>query len=647
MCGIAGIIGNYNPHQLDAMLLSQHHRGPDFTGKYTDEGFAILGHNRLAIIDLTPQSNQPFFDTSGRYVITFNGEIYNYIELKSELKNQYDFKTESDTEVLLAAFIVYGKQCLQKLNGMFAFAIWDKQEKKLFAARDRFGVKPFYYSIKNNTLYFSSEIKAIHAAGVSKSPNEKVWASYFAYGSYGNPDETFWEGIHQLPGGYFLEVDSCQSEHSQPLAIRGVEDQSCLITLRQAQCDKVQTECQSVPKLREYEDLSNKLNLNIVKWYYFEEEVAKQPKNLTYNQAKSNYLILLKDSIKLRFRADVPVGFNSSGGLDSSVLLALVNDFYCHPELVEGRQLTENRLRTPEVSGQTDNVEEQLSKINAYTFYTNNPDYDELPWVEMMMAKTHNPLTKVLLQADEVPDLANKIAWQQDEPFGGIPTLAYAKIFEQARKDKVLVLLDGQGMDEQWAGYDYYTQESEATIQGVTNSPYKTNMLSDSFLAKSEKPVYPKPFDDAVLNKQYRDLFYTKIPRALRFNDRISMAFSTELREPFLDYRLVELAFSLPLEFKIKNGISKYMLREIASEYLANDLVFAPKRALQTPQREWLAEDLKDWVELCFNEIENSKFRDWFDIDTLKKELDLYFGGNSQSSFHIWQCVSLWGMIND
>jgi asparagine synthase (glutamine-hydrolysing) len=597
MCGIAGIIGNYNPHQLDAMLLSQHHRGPDFTGKYTDEGFATLGHNRLAIIDLSPHSNQPFFDTSGRYIITFNGEIYNYIELKAELKNQYDFKTESDTEVLLAAFIIYGKQCLAKLNGMFAFAIWDSQEKKLFAARDRFGVKPLYFSIYNNTLFFSSEIKALHAAGIPKLPNEKVWASYFAYGSYGNPDETFWEDINQLPGGHFLEYEN--------------------------------------------------ENLIIKKWYCFEEEVAKRPKNLTYNQAKEKYLILLKDSIKLRFRADVPVGFNSSGGLDSSVLLAMVNDFYCHPELVEGRQLTENHLRTPEVSVQTDNVEEQLSKINAYTFYTNNLNYDELPWVEMMMAKTQNPLTKVLLRADEVPDLAYKISWQQDEPFGGIPTLAYAKIFEQARKDKVLVLLDGQGMDEQWAGYDYYTQENEATIQGVTNSPYKTNMLSDSFLAKAEKPVYPKPFNDVVLNKQYRDLFYTKIPRALRFNDRISMAFSTELREPFLDYRLVELTFSLPLDFKIKNGITKYMLREIALEFLSDDLVFAPKRALQTPQREWLAEDLKDWVGLCFNEIENSKFGDWFDIDTLKKELELYFEGNSQSSFHIWQCIGFFLILSE
>lgn len=575
MCGIAGIIGDFETHQLDAMLLSQQHRGPDATGKYNDEDFAVLGHNRLAIIDLSPQSNQPFLDPSGRYVLVFNGEIYNYIELKSELKELYAFTTDSDTEVLLAAFIVYGNQCLQKLNGMFSFAIWDNHDKKLFAARDRFGVKPFFYSIKNNSFYFSSEIKAIHAAGISGIPNEKVWASYFAYGSYGNSDETFWEGIAQLLGGHFLEF------HNQQLSLK--------------------------------------------KWYFFEEAVSKQPKGLTYKQAKDHYLMLLKDSVKLRFRADVSVGFNISGGLDSSVLLALVNDFNNNDKIKNQRSAIVN----------------QQSLINAYTFYTENPEYDELPWVEMMIAKTKNPLTKVLLEADVVPDFAKKMEQQQDEPYGGIPTLAYAKLFEQAREDNVLVLLDGQGMDEQWAGYDYYTQENDATIQGVMESPFKKNMLSDSFLAKAEKPIYPKPFADTVLNKQYRDLFYTKIPRALRFNDRVSMMFSTELREPFLDYRLVEFAFSLPLDFKIKNGITKFMLREIASEYLADDLVFAPKRPLQTPQREWLAEDLKKWVEDCFETIEKSEYGLWFDKRELEKELQLYFDGNIQSSFHIWQCISL------
>jgi asparagine synthase (glutamine-hydrolysing) len=401
----------------------------------------------------------------------------------------------------------------------------------------------------------------MHAAGISRIPNEKVWASYFAYGSYGNIDETFWEGISQLPGGHFLEF--------------------------QNQC------------------------LTLKKWYFFEKEVAKQPNNLTFEHAKEHYVALLKDSIDLRFRADVPVGFNISGGLDSSVLLALVNF-------------------------QKDN-----SKINGYTFYTNNSDYDELCWVEQMVSKTANPLTKVLLQADEVPDFTKKVAFHQDEPFGGIPTLAYAKLFEQARKDDVLVLLDGQGMDEQWAGYDYYTQENDATIQGVTDSPFKKNMLSDTFLAKAVKPLYPRLFSNALLNKQYRDLFYTKIPRALRFNDRISMMFSTELREPFLDYRLVEFAFSLPFDFKIKNGITKFMLREIASEYLADDLVFAPKRPLQTPQREWLAEDLKKWVTECFSTIEKSEYGLWLDKGELEKELQTYFEGNTQSSFHIWQCISL------
>ena len=570
MCGIAGIIGDFEIHQLDAMLLSQHHRGPDDTGKYNDGDFAALGHNRLAIIDLSPQSNQPFLDPSGRYILVFNGEIYNYIELKAELKGHYAFRTDSDTEVLLASFLVYGHHCLQKLNGMFSFAIWDNQDKKLFAARDRFGVKPFFYCKEKDSFYFSSEIKALHAAGISRIPSEKVWASYFAYGSYGNPDETFWEEILQLPGGHFLEFQNQQ--------------------------------------------------LVLKKWYFFEDEVAKQPKNLTFEQAKEHYIALLKDSIDLRFRADVPVGFNISGGLDSSVLLALVN------------------------------LQEDNSKINGYTFYTNNPDYDELPWVEQMVAKTRNPLTKVLLQAHEVPDFAQKMEGQQDEPYGGIPTLAYAKIFQQARKDNVLVLLDGQGMDEQWAGYDYYVQENDTTIQGVTDSPFKRNMLSDTFLAKAEKPDYPKPFDHELLNKQYRDLFYTKIPRALRFNDRTSMLFSTELREPFLDYRLVEFAFSLPLDFKIKNGITKFMLREIASEYLANDLVFAPKRPLQTPQREWLAVDLKNWVKECFSTVEKSKYGVWFDKRELEKELQLYFEGNNQSSFHIWQYISLCDLmqtIND
>ena len=200
MCGIAGILGkDAKSNVIDDMLMVQHHRGPDFTGKWLEEGVA-LGHNRLSIIDLSNNANQPFFDETKRYAIVFNGEIYNYIELRKKLESSYSFRTTSDTEVLLAAFIFWGKDCLKYLNGMFSFAIYDSKSKSLFAARDRFGVKPFFYHKSNDSFYFSSEIKAIHAAGIKKKPHEEIWASYFVYGSYGMPDETFWEEIYQLQG---------------------------------------------------------------------------------------------------------------------------------------------------------------------------------------------------------------------------------------------------------------------------------------------------------------------------------------------------------------------------------------------------------------------------------------------------------------
>lgn len=559
MCGIAGVVGGGHPEIIHKMLSVQKHRGPDHTAVWIDD-LIQLGHNRLSIIDLSEQANQPFENEN--YVLVFNGEIYNYLEIKLILEKEYVFKTNSDTEVLLTAYKKWGKKCLDKLNGMFSFAIWDKKAKILFAARDRFGVKPFYYTIKNNMFYFSSEIKTLFEAGIKKEPNKKVWANYFVYGSYGLPNETFWENIHQLSGGHCLE-------HSQE-------------------------------------------KFEITKWYVFEKEVKKYlNQKLSYLEVKEKYTELLKDSIKLRFRADVPVGFNISGGLDSSALLAFVNE-------QEGKE-----------------------HINAFTFYTNDDRYDELPWVEEMISLTNNPLQKVLLEVDELESLATKISYHQDEPFGGIPTLAYAKIFKKAREKNVLVLLDGQGMDEQWAGYDYYLKkDNQHIIQGVHKSPFKVAVLSKEFVDFAEKPIYATPFNDALLNKQFRDLFYTKIPRTLRFNDRISMAYGTELREPFLDYRLVEFAFAQPTEYKIKKGIQKKMLREIVSEYLSDAISYAPKRPLQTPQREWLGADLKEFVSRELKNIENSPYASWFDLKVLYKEWETYLKGDKQSSFHIWQWLN-------
>jgi asparagine synthase (glutamine-hydrolysing) len=316
---------------------------------------------------------------------------------------------------------------------------------------------------------------------------------------------------------------------------------------------------------------------------------------------------LLK-AINLRFRADVPVGFNLSGGLDSSTLLALIDQ---------------------------QNIDK--SAVEAFTFVTNDKRYDELPWVKSMLEKRPYHLNICLLTAKEIPDLSLKIAQHQAEPYGGIPTIAYSKIFKTAGEKGVKVLLDGQGSDEAWAGYDYYTNNSQSTVQGVTKSPFRANVLDGEFAKNFAKTNYPKPFEDALLNLQYRDLFCTKIPRALRFNDRISMLYGTELREPFLDYELVEYVFSRPTSFKIKNGIQKWMLRKIAEKFLEKDLVLAPKRPLQTPQREWLSEDLKDWV---VAEVDQLKKHHWFNKPALASELDKYYKGDNQSSFHIWQWIN-------
>ncbi|SDW86435.1 asparagine synthase (glutamine-hydrolysing) [Lutibacter oricola] len=566
MCGIAGVIGSKASEEIiSKMLAVQNHRGPDYTGSYCENNMS-LGHNRLSIIDLTSNANQPFISNNKRYVLVFNGEIYNYLELKKDLEKEYQFKTTSDTEVLLAAYIKWGKDCLHKLNGMFSFAIWDVFEEKLFAARDRFGVKPFYYSNQDNTFYFASEIKTLFNAGIEKNYEERVWSNYLVYGSYGQPNETFWKGIEQLPAGHYLEFNN------------------------------------------------EEIILN--KWYCFEKEVQKQVIHTSIEKLKEEYEALLIDSVKLRFRADVPVGFNLSGGVDSSTLLAYVNNLF-------GKE-----------------------NIEAFTFYCNDKNYDELPWVEEMVCKVNNPLTKVLLDVNKIENLVSEMSYCQDEPYGGIPTIAYGELFKNARSKGIKVLLDGQGMDEQWAGYDYYLKSNAVEIQGVKKSPLRPNVLTEEFKQYATKVNYPKPFKDHLLNLQYRDLFYTKIPRALRFNDRLSMKYSTELREPFLDYRLVELAFAQSKHFKIKGDLQKYVLRDLVKNKLSDSISYAPKRPLQTPQREWLRTEMKEFVNERIHYLMNSTIGAWFDKKTLLNEWELYRKEELDSSFHIWQWLNVSLLIN-
>lgn len=563
MCGICGIVG-YLPDRnlvIDNMLKIQKHRGPDASGVWCDEIIA-LGHNRLSIIDLSREADQPMISDCDGIVIVLNGEIYNYLELKGQLRD-YGYRTASDTEVVLAAYKKWGIGMLEHLNGMFALAIWDRNQKKLFAARDRFGVKPFYYSLSGDKLFFASEIKTLWAAGIPKNMNVKVWAKYLVYGSYGLPGETFWDNIKQLPAGHYFEL--------------------------------------SIKENR------NITALNLIQWYDFVSNVNKIRLQQNYD-LRDQYTELLKESTKLRFRSDVPVGFNISGGLDSSTLLALINEEY-----------------------------PLSSSIEAFTFYTDHPDYDEMPWVTKLVRITGTPLNKILLRPADVPELISRVSYYEDEPFGGFPTLAYSLIFKRAREKGIIALLDGQGMDEAWAGYDYYHNSTGFTVQGTLTSPVRPGVLKPEFIQLADKETYPSPFLDHLSNLQYRDIFYTKIPRALRFNDRISMMHGTELREPFLDYRLVELAFAQASNMKVQNGMSKWLLRELVRDMLGDKIAFAPKRPLQTPQREWIANDLRDF---CYEQIDKFSSFDFVNKPQLESVWQDYLNGQNDNSFYIWQWLN-------
>ncbi len=572
MCGLLGAFGHALPRESFARALAcQQHRGPDASGLWANANHsALLGHNRLSIIDLSELGRQPMANHDGSVVIAFNGEIYNYRELRQQLSD-YPYRSQTDTEVILAAYERWGADCLKHFIGMFALLLWDERTQTLLAARDRFGVKPLYYATPNNNdgvLLFASEIKTLHAAGVPREPDATAWATFLKTGLYDHSSRTFWQGVTALPAGHSLTWHD----------------------------GKIETK----------------------KWYDFAELADAPLDERSHEEVIAEYLDLLTDSVKLRFRADVPVGINLSGGLDSSTLLGLV-------QRVQGAD----------------------SSVKAFTFTTGDEQYDELPWVRQMLAHTQHPISVCQLNADEVPALAASVQAHQDEPFGGLPTLAYAKIFERARAEGVIVLLDGQGMDEQWAGYDYYRRalnndaQPASIVQGSNDSPVRPECLTPDFAALAESANYPKPFPDALRNLQYRDIYCTKIPRALRFNDRVSMRASTELREPFLDHRLFELALRQPAERKIQGTTHKWLLRQLAAKLLPSGVVEAPKRPVQTPQREWLRGPLQPWANEMIETGLSGWAREWFDARAIQAAWQNYQRGQGDNSFFVWQWITL------
>ncbi len=537
------------------------HRGPDGEGYWKNDSSNILfGFRRLAIIDLSETGNQPMHYLD-RYTIVHNGEIYNYIELREELERKgYRFRSQSDTEVILASYDCWKSDCLKKFDGMFAFAIWDENEKKLFAARDRFGEKPFFYfeDPAGETFYFGSELKALWSAGVPKTPNLKMLFNFITIGYTDNPEdpfETFDSGIKKLPAAFYLSLS-----------------------------------------------LNDRIRITANSYWDIDPEF--QNKRISDTEAIAEFSTLFRDSIKRRLRSDVPIGTSLSGGLDSSSVVSVIHDF-----------------KTPNYNHQ------------AFTASFPGFEKDELPFSKMI-ANRFDLDQHIADVTDEnlIKDWEN-LCYHQDEPFGSSSIYAQYKVYQLAKERSVTVLLDGQGADETLAGYHKYykwywqelfrrnrlTRSKEikaARDLGVLEifnyknkiaawfpsfasivmerqyllKAIKQEDLDQEFIRFQSKEAYYTPPDIFTLNGVLHfNTFTHGLEELLRYADRNSMAFGREVRLPFLSHELVEFVFSLPPHFKIRNGWTKWILRETMKQQLPQEIVWRKdKTGFEPPQLKWM-----------------------------------------------------------
>lgn len=606
MCGISGILSfdrRYNQKDILKMNKVLLHRGPDDEGTYFDD-FIGLGHRRLSIIDLSKAGHQPMSDDSERYWIVFNGEVYNYLEIREELLEKgYIFHSNTDSEVILKSYIEWGVDCLQKFNGMWAFAIWDNEKKELFCARDRFGVKPFYYFHNSPYFVFASEIKAIlEVEDVHREPNKVRILQYLGNFPLLENTSTFFKDIFQLPPSHYLIIRKDSF------------------------------------KIERYWDI--------------------EKKNIENLDTKERFLEIFKDSIKLRLRSDVPVGTCLSGGLDSSSIVCVLNKMI------------------------------DTSKQKTFSSCFEDKRFDEREYIEEVVKATSVTPFHTFPNVDHIYPQIQKIVWHHDEPFDSTSIFAQWSVMELAKQNKVVVLLDGQGADEILAGYnrykiyfflDYlrrknlveiiknykylfevvrsYRKTTDKSFVGLIKQVSKSNFrsskgdfsyvekyLTHDFLSSYLNELIfslPLKFNNKLENKLYQDTYFSSLQKLLQYEDRNSMAFSIESRVPFLDYRLVEFIFSLPIKLKINKGWTKYILRKSMKGILPEKVrCRKDKMGFVTPQDLWLKE-----IESDVRKIVNSfSKRGYVKSEEIPKILDGYYNGNNSLGKIVWKafCLEIW-----
>ncbi len=625
MCGIIGLV-DYNKDSteilLNQMIDTITHRGPDSTGNsfFIKESYQVgLGHSRLSILDLTALGNQPMIYDN--LTIIHNGEVYNFKEIKKELVQKgYEFTSHTDTEVILKSFHAWGVVCVQKFRGMFAFAIYDNKKEKLFIFRDRTGIKPLYYHHNDKLFLFGSELKTFYKhPKFQKSIEPKALPYYFRFGYIPAP-LTIFKDTYKLKPGHYLVVD--------------VENNSF--------------------EEKEYWSVEHA---------FLEDKSQDSEEVIVKNLEKT-----LLNSFQLRMVSDVPVGVFLSGGVDSSLVTALLQ-------------------------------KDSSTPLKTFTIGFEEKGYNEATFAKEIATYLGTDHTEYYCTKDDMLDIVKELPTMYDEPFGdssALPTLLVSKL----AKEKVSVVLSGDGGDEAFAGYSkYFALEKIAHLQ---NSKFKkmvikaltstvsnevvekvNNLLPAAKKQKNIKDKYQK-FKNAINSDNFADMFINAssyvdnntldkilIDNNIDFNlssfaifdkvshlspldqmalcdyktfmvddvltkvDRASMTVSIEAREPLLDHTIIEFSAHIPSSLKYKNGSGKYLLKEVLYKYIPKELIERPKSGFQIPLNEWLKSDLRDILD-CYLEKKRLLQSGIYNVDELLKIKNDYYKGKSINISLLW-----------
>ena len=640
MCGITGIYcANHKRvdlRDLELMTASLQHRGPD------DKGFLLadtvtgevlqsremallksfleskrpdlgIGHQRLSIIDLSDAGHQPMCNEDESIWIVYNGEIYNYLEIRRELEPLgHHFKSQTDTEVIVHAYEEWGTECLKRFNGMWAFAILGVQKKTIFCSRDRAGVKPFYYLYDGKRFCFASEIKALlELDGFETEPNEQIIADYLFSGLLDHTHETFFKNIYQLrPGEYLLFDDGRLT-------------------------------------IRSYWDI--------------------EPKEIRFQRDEEyveQFYELLEDSIRLRLRTDVPIGSCLSGGLDSSSIVCLANRLMfdgqnIDPKLVGEKQKTFSSCFENPAYDERKFIEFVIRRTGAAKNYVfPNPeglitDLTRLIWHqdEPFGSTSIYAQWRVMELAKEQGVIVLLDGQGGDELLAGYPSSFYYLLSQSLKNAEILYLIKAvkQFRKNHLRLPNRFGMKMLAAILPTWIKPLVHKWLKGSTewaeegFAKKYLRRFPKPakLDNDLNNYLYQIFRYTTLPGLLHYEDRNSMAFSIETRLPFLDYRLIEYLFSLPSDQKITWGTTKVVLRNAMMDILPEEVRNRrDKMGFVTPEDIWFRTILRNPI----SDIINSKSftdRGYFEINKVKEAFGKHCEGRTNISFMIWRWVNL------